>query len=123
MIIGVVKRILKEDLSKGDKPPGWLDSLLAPLNQFIETIALALLNNLTFKDNFSGKEVEITLTDSTELSINPGSGRPRGVLLLAANGAIVTGFGWTLKTNGNVGVTVKFLTAGQSNSCLLQFLY
>lgn len=124
MIIGVVKRILKEDLSKQEKTPNWVDNLLSPLNQFIEVVAQALQNSLTMKDNFSGRETTISVTDSLEAIINPGANnRVRGVVLMSASGEVVTGFGWNQRSDGQIAVTLKFLTSGAQRSCVFQLLF
>lgn len=127
MILGVVKRILKDDLARSGDLPGWMDGFLQPLNDFIEKVGLALQNRLTFADNFSCKLVTQTFTSGVESQINPqksASGphvKPSGVFLLDPNGAVVSSFGWSRKPNGNIGITVGFLSA-QSSSCTILIL-
>lgn len=113
MKLGVVKRILKDDLAKSGDVPAWVDVLLQPLNEFIEKVGLALQNRLTFADNFLSKKVTQTFTSGTELVINPQltgniNLKVSGVLLLDASGATVDKFKWARKQNGNIGVTVTF---------------
>lgn len=114
MILGVIKRISKDDMAKFEKLPGWIDALLNPLNDFIEKVGLALQNRLTFRDNFLGKISTAHLTHGVELEINPypgtrGSLRVIGVIPLSTGGLYIDAFKWTAKQNGNIGVTVNFL--------------
>ena len=122
MKIPVTRRISKEDL-RGGELPGWIDGLLTPLNQFITTIATALQNRLTFEENFQAKVLEFSFQHDTELAINPQAGRLRvtGILPSYAGGAIVTGFGWTQKSNGNVGITFQFSDSG-THKCKIVIL-
>jgi hypothetical protein len=123
--LGLLKRIPKEQLQKsGGDLPAWIDALLSPLNEFIEKVGSGLQNNLTFRDNFLGKTVEIELTSNTALEINPknvgqSNLRVTGVLLLASGSLLVKSFGWQTKTNGNIDVTVIY-ESGTSAVCRLQ---
>lgn len=122
------KRILKEDLSKaGGDIPAWMDTLLQPLNLLIENVALALQNRLNFTDNFYCKEVTIKLTSDTEREINPttpfaASARAYGVLVLASNNNAIAHMKWRNKNNGNVGVTVTYVSATEADCTLLILL-
>jgi hypothetical protein len=114
MILGVIKRISRDDLAKtGEALPKWLDTMLTPLNDFIEKVGLALQTRLTFKDNFLGKVFESKFTHNTELEINPypaqrGALRVIGVVPVSTGSVFITGFKWLHKSNGNIGVTIKF---------------
>lgn len=126
MKLGVIKRILKEDLARGGELPGWIDQLLTPLNEFIEKIGLSLQSRLTFTDNFLCKIVTQSFTSNVEYEINPyldqlKKTRPVGVLFPDFGGAVVDQFGWRVKSNGNLGVTIKFATAASSN-CTIYIL-
>lgn len=112
MILGVIKRISKDDMAKIEAPPKWIDALLNPLNDFIEKVGLSLQNRLTFRDNFLGKIVVTNFTHNVELEINPypgtrGSLRVTGVLPLSTGEVFIVGFKWVSKQNGNIGVTIK----------------
>ncbi len=114
MILGVIKRIPKDDMAKIEKLPGWIDALLTPLNDFIEKVGLSLQNRLTFRDNFLGKIVVNEFTHGTELEINPypgvrGSLRPVGITPMSTGEISIDAFKWVSKANGNVGVTISFL--------------
>lgn len=113
MILGVIKRISKDDMAKLEKLPKWIDALLTPLNDFIEKVGLALQNRLTFKDNFLGKVGTFTFVHDSELEINPypatrGSLRVAGVIPVSSGDMFITAFKWVSKSNGNIGVTIKF---------------
>lgn len=116
MRLGVVKRVDKADLSKSakeDKLPAWVDALLTPVNEFIEKVGQSLQNQLTFRDNFLGKVVEVNFTHDTELEINPypgtrGSLRVSAVYHATTGSIFVTGFKWKALQNGNIGVTFRF---------------
>lgn len=128
MKLGVIKRILKDDLARSGDLPGWLDQFLQPLNDFIEKVGLALQNRLTLSDNFSCKFVTQTFTSGVELQINPQRNltgaqvKPSGVLLLDPNGATVDSFGWSRKQNGNIGVTINFVGATSSQVTIVILL-
>lgn len=113
MKIPVIKRISREDF-KTKELPDWIDSLLYPLNQFIDTVVNALSGRLTFEENFSSKVLEFDLKHDTELIVNPQRGRLRviGVIPTYFGGAIMTGFGWTRKADGKIGLTVTFSDSG-----------
>lgn len=114
MNLGRIRTIAKEDF-KGKEIPDWIDSLLDPLNQFIEQVGLALQGRLTFDDNFFSKTVTIKLTHNTALEINPSQGdsnfqrsRVLGVIPIAASGYGIDAFKWSQLTNGNIEVTANF---------------
>lgn len=126
MKLGLLKRISKEQLQKMGEVPKWIDALLEPINEFIEKVGSAVQGKLTFRDNFLGKVVEIEITSNTEIEINPfnvgqSTLRVTGVLVLSSGSLLVRDFGWTQKSNGNVGVTVVF-ASGTSAKCRLQIL-
>jgi len=124
------KRVLKEDLAASsgeDKLPKWLDSLLQPINLFIEQVAQALQNRLNFEDNFYAKTVTLSFTSDVELEVNPTTpfaktARAGGVLLLGAGGVAVSNFQWENKNNGNLGITVTFLSAADAECTFLILL-
>lgn len=53
------KKILREDLKQA---PGWIDSLIDPLNSFMESVYQALNKNITFSENIACFIKEITYT-------------------------------------------------------------
>jgi hypothetical protein len=122
MRLGVVRRILKETLQGGEKP-AWLEGLLSPLNQFMESVYLALNNGLNFQDNFSAKVVTQTFEHGVEREVNPQSrARITGIIVTDAQNAVVTGYGFTRKTNGKVGVTIKFEPSTDPVACTVVIL-
>lgn len=127
MILGVIKRIAKDDLVKLGDVPKWIDALLTPLNDFIEKTALAMQSRLTMKDNFLGKQVSLVFTHNTELIINPypttrGSLKVGGVVPLTTGGVFITGFKWVTKQDGNIGVTAQLSGATAATLKLQIFL-
>ena len=130
MKIALLKLISKDQLSKAGDIPKWVDSLLEPLNQFIEKAGQALQGQLTFSDNFLCKEPVVKLVHAVETEVNPYTSakqktlKVRGVLIQDASGVGVDGFKWSRKTNGNIGVTVKYDggVAGQQSNCTLLIL-
>lgn len=130
MKLGVIRRILREDLEALEPTPKWIDALLEPLNQFIGTVSQALTNNLSFTDNFAAKKFQLEFTHATELSINPNTKNRVSGLVVAgvdswgsdSTGALATlisRYGWVPKSNGNIGVTFHFYafdTTGDTTS-------
>lgn len=55
--LSTVSRFIKEDFPS--KYSDLTEKLLSPLNAFIETVAQALSNRLTFKDNFACQVVDL----------------------------------------------------------------
>lgn len=114
MKLGTIRRISKEEMAgAGGEIPKWVDPFLGPLNDFIEKVGQALQNRLTFKDNMLGKVVEREFEDNVELEVNPypstrGSLRVVAVYPASTGGALITGFKWIHKDNGNIGVTFTF---------------
>lgn len=125
MKIDAISTIRLDDLKNagGDIPP-WLDTLVYQLNKVFETVGRAVQGNLTFADNVLCKVKSYTFTHGTELSINPQTNiKVLGVLPIDANGQQISGFGWTRKTNGNVGVTFNFAAgAGTKSTCTVLIL-
>jgi len=118
MIIGTVRRILREDIARAGEVPKWVDALLSPLNEFIDKVSQAISGNITFKDNFSlkVKTQSITYASSpTEYEISPASNiRVTNVIPGDASGVRIIDFGWTRKANGNIGLKVKWLNYDDS---------
>jgi hypothetical protein len=106
MKLPVIRRLLKEDLQAGgEEIPAWVDSLLSPLNQFIDFVVLGLRNNVTFKDNFLGSQLTAKFTNKKELKVNPGTNQKvSGVIVLNVSGYVLKGFGWRPKSDGTLGV-------------------
>lgn len=125
MKLGVVKRILKENLAAAGEVPPWVELLLVPLNQFIEAVGSALTNKLTFADNFSCVVYSGKFKHATELVINPKSSlKVSGVIpTYASSGQIITGFGFNRRNDGTIGVTLQFAAgAGTEATCSLVIL-
>lgn len=117
MKIGVIRRILKEDLAKADNSlPAWLDAMLYPLNQFITVVSQALSNNLTLKDNFFGRETTQAFTHGVELQIDPQvKTKVKGIFIQSIDASsadtatLISSWGWVTKSNGKIGITFNFL--------------
>lgn len=118
-----IKTVVKEELSRFEKLPAWIDPLLQTLNTFISNVVIALRGNLTFEDNFLCKVKKITLSHGVQGEINPDSRlKVIGVLILSSEGQIIDKSGWRQLSNGNVGVTVYFDSA-TSALCELVILF
>lgn len=121
--VGVIKTIVKEELSKYEAVPKWVDPLLQTLNKFINDVGTALKGNLTFQDNFLCSTRTIKLTHGVEQQINPNNTlKVKTVLVLAASGLVVDKFGWRYLTNGQIGVTIYY-NSGTTSSCDLLILF
>ena len=109
MKIGVVKTIVKEEITRLGESPPWIDALLGPLNQFITAVGTALKGNLTFADNFLCVSKTLKFTHDVEQEINPNTKlRVTGMIYTNTSGLGVDVFKWQQKSNGNVGVTFSF---------------
>lgn len=123
MILGTIRRILKEDLARSGELPKWIEPFLSPLNEFIEKVVLALTGRLTFKDNFRCKTYvgKFASGIEKEVSILPGA-RVSGIMVIEALGQIITGYGFDRKTSGNIGVTVTHDGSGEIQCNIIIFL-
>lgn len=130
MKLGTIKRISRDDLSKsGDELPKWIDTLLEPLNQFIEKTGLALQGNLTLDDNFLCKRVSLKFTHNVAQSINPlpvgaKNLRVTGVIPVSAGSEGIDSFKWIQTSDGTIDVTFKFVggTSATVATCALFIL-
>lgn len=90
-----IKRLLKEDFS--GQP--WIDKLLQPLNQFMESVVSALNKNLTM-DNMKATitSMEYTNTATIENKLTVGLGTPPRHItvgnVIGRNGASISGPVW-----------------------------
>jgi hypothetical protein len=84
-----IKRVQRSDL--GGDIPIWVDSLLSPLNQFIEEVYSAFNKNLTIPENVKGQIKNLTFRTSssytsskefTEITYLNTLGRKTQILLL-----------------------------------------
>ncbi len=123
MKLGVVRRILSEDLKGGEKP-GWLDGLIAVLNDFIEKVGQALQNKLTFADNFSCRVHTQKFTSGTEYPIaNQSNLRVSGVICLDTTGAQLSKpLQWQRGNDQTTNVTLTFESATESQCSILILL-
>lgn len=126
MKLDVIKTIRIDDLKNaGGEIPPWMEPFLYQLNSFIESVGRAVQGNLSFADNMLCKLKTYTFTHAVELEINPDSRvRVLGVVPIDTSGLTITKFGWTRKTNGNIGVTFSFDggTAQTTSSCTILIL-
>jgi len=126
MKLGLIKRVSKEDLAAKGELPGWIDTFLDVLNDFIEKVTKALNGNLNFADNFLCKEHVQDFASGTAYTINPSiDGRNKlrvyGVLPLDCNGAELDKHKWEKLADGNVSVTLTF-TAAATKKCTVLLL-
>ena len=128
MRLGVIKRILKEDLAKGGDVPSWMDYLLQPLNEFIEKVGLALQNRLTFADNFLCKTVTQSFDSGVVYQINPkltssqATLHVMGVLLMDPGGGTVSRWYWSRNSNGNLNVAITYSDVATAKATIYIFL-
>ena len=123
MKLGVIKKILREDLARAGEIPAWVDPLLLTLNQFIDSVVTALQGRLSFSDNFSCKIVSQTFTSGALLSLNPQSRlKVLGALPVFFGGKTLTKFKIALNTNGNADVTLTFDEGGSAPCYLILLL-
>ena len=61
-----IKRVQRSDL--GGDIPQWVDSLLSPLNQFIEEVYSAFNRNLTIPENVKGQIKVLNFRTATNYS-------------------------------------------------------
>jgi len=120
--LSTVKRITKETLAVGGGDlPKWIDSLLVPLNDYLEKMYLAVSGRLTFADNLQSTIVTVKLDHDVELKVSPQTtSTVYGCILINSGGTMVTGFKWGLKSNNSIGVTVQ-LSGATSATCTLVF--
>ena len=123
MKLSVVKRISKESIDQSSKSlPSWLDNLLAPLNDYLEKMYLAVSGRLTFADNFYSTTVTVELTHNTQKTIGTQTNaQVLGCLLVNSGGAMVTGFTWENAKTSQVNVTVQ-LSGATTATCTLILL-
>lgn len=57
----LIRRISREDIQEA---PNWIERLLFPLNQFMETVYQALNKDLTFSENIRSQTAEVTFETS-----------------------------------------------------------
>jgi hypothetical protein len=121
--LGVIRRIAKEDLTKGGDLPAWVDPFITTLNQFIDATTSALQNRLTFADNFNCKTVVLDFTSGTDQILGQSSyGRPIGVLPVSCGGKGLTEFKTRFNDQGDFVVTLTF-NGGGTSTCRLILLY
>lgn len=83
-----IKRVLRQDL--GRDVPSWVDSLLSPLNQFMEEIYSALNKSLTIPENVQGQKITLnfktlsnyTTKNFTEIVFRNNLGKRMNLILV-----------------------------------------
>jgi len=122
MKLPIIKSIRREDLATSGQIPPWIDKLLAPLNQFIEQVGVAVTGRLSVGDNLACKYITQNFTHNVELEINTNDRRRVvGMVPVFASDKKMAGHGFTYKNNGNIGVTILFDSAGSSDCKILLF--
>lgn len=127
MKLDVIKTIRIDDLKNaGGDVPAWMDTLLFQLNAFIEGVGRAIQGNLTFTDNMLCRVKQYTFTHGVELVINPQSNNIKvlGMIPVDGGGQVIDTYGFTRKTNGNIGVTLSFSggTSSTTSVCTILIL-
>ncbi len=128
MKLGVIKRILKEDLAHGGEMPHWIDLLLQPLNEFIEKVGLALQNRLTFSENFLCKTVTQSFDSGVTYQLNPKLTASQatlhvvGVMLMDPGGGTVDKWFWNRNSNGNINVAITYSDVATAKATIYIFL-
>lgn len=118
MKLPIIKRIDRQDLAGGGDLPKWIDMFLGVMNAFIDPVARALQNRLTFADNFYCKVMTLTMKHATEQRVTvPIQARVIGAIPIlaikstdtaAATKNVISGFGLNIKGDGSLGVIVNF---------------
>ena len=112
MRLPLIKRLSTQDLGS-EEIPSHIDKLLSILNGFIDPVANALQNRLTFSDNFYCKMVTQKLDHEKELKISVSSAKIIGVIPLKVSGSLdtnkmLTGFGFESYGKGQIGIKASF---------------
>jgi hypothetical protein len=123
MILGTIRRILREDLARSGELPKWIEPFLSPLNEFIEKVVLALTGRLTFKDNFRCKVYTGKFASGTPKEVSvPVGARVFGILAVEVLDQVITGYGFDRKANGNLSVTITHDGSGEIQSSVVILL-
>lgn len=124
MKLGTIKTIVKEELSKFEKLPGWMEPFLQTLNQFMNNVGTAVNGNLDFKNNFRSTVKSLEFTSGVELKVNPEKPKLRvtGVACFNTGGLIMTKFGWRHLNDGSIGVTIHF-DSGTTSTCEITIFF
>lgn len=122
MKFNAVQKITKEDLAKFGQLPTWMDAFLGTLNPFLEIVVRSLRSGLSFTDNFDCKQVELKFTSGTEKRLGmPAGRRVIGIQVLEVLEKTVTGYGFSRKTNGDLGVTITWTGGGDADARVIIF--
>lgn len=123
MLIRLVRRIAKEDLAQKGELPAWIDSLLNPINNFLDNTISALRNGITFRDNVLCQVASQKFRHDVESEIQVnGPYKIQGMIPVMAEADFITGFKLTRKTNGNAGVTLKLSSGDEANCTVIVLL-
>lgn len=135
-----VTNLLKEDF-KGQE--AWIDTLLVPLNSFMQQVANALNNTLSFADNFNAsiKNIDVRVDATTyaqtfaNLNVQHGlKGNPIGVQVIrvidkasaatgVGSGTVGVSIDWDLSGSAQIKVrNISGLTAGRAYTITLLFI-
>jgi hypothetical protein len=72
----------------------------------------------------SGAISTYSFTHNTELEINPNDTRKViGVVPIFCATSLITAYGWNLKNNGNIGVTIQFSAGSGTSDCKILILF
>ncbi len=122
MKLGVIRKILKDDLKGGDIP-GWVGGFLEVLNDFIEKVGIALQGKLTFQDNFSCRVHTQKIVSGTEYKIATQSNlRVSGVQVLDVGGRTLTATKWARGANNTITLTLTYTGASDAECAILILL-
>lgn len=120
MKLSVVRRISKEDMQRSGEVPEWMDSLLGPLNSFIDQMVTALRGRLTFADNMLGKKVTIEFTHAVSKDVSvPTNAKVIGIMPIDAENDQIIGYGFTRSSSGIISITMRLQSGGSANCTLL----
>ena len=106
-VIKGTRSIRREDLPA--EVPDWIDSILKPLNTFMDTTIGALRNGINYRDNLKATLKKFTFTTAIELEVTHIYNGRVGVQVLYCEDF------YKIATrqidNDTVGITLKFDTA------------
>lgn len=118
--LGTVRRIQKEDLARSGELPNWVDPLIVTLNQFMDSVVVALAGRISFADNIQCKVITQDFVSGTELVVNPQSSlKPIGIIPIMSQTTEIDSWKMSYKSSGQVGITLTFVGGGTQSATVI----
>lgn len=123
MRIESINKIYRKDIPEA---PSWLDKLLFPLNQFMDSVSTAMRGKLTFGDNFLCEIKEYEFEHGLEQKISYGLKSCIGVMVIKVPDSTDTSIvmsSYQVRTidNSTLGITFNF-AGGAGKKGTIKFL-